>query len=98
MNQPKGESVINYAIRLETTLATIQRDHPAEVTQVNLETSMRDQFYLGLKKSYKKSLRYLYDTGASFEAILRAARKAEAEAEHYKCVAPTPSLSLFSIS
>ena len=40
--------------------------------------------YLGLKKTYKESLRYLYDTGASFDAILRAARKAEAETEHYK--------------
>ena len=29
-------------------------------------------------------MRYLYDTGASFDAILKAARKAETEAEHYK--------------
>ena len=36
-------------------------------------------------------MRYLYDTGASYDAILKAARKAEAEAEHYKEVDPAPA-------
>ena len=60
LNQNKTESVTNYAIQLETTLANIQWDHPTEVTQINLDTSKRDQFYLGLKKPYKESKRYLY--------------------------------------
>ena len=84
MTQAKQQNVTNYAIRLESTLANIQRDHPAEAAQIDLDTSKRDHLYLGLKKTYKESLRYLYNTGASFDAILRAARKAEAEAEHYK--------------
>ena len=37
-----------------------------------------------MKKTYRDSLRYLYDTGSPYQAILTAARKAEAEAEHYK--------------
>ena len=55
--------------------------------------SKKDQFYLGLKKSYKESWRYLYlyDTGAPFYAILRAARKAEAEVEHFKDTDPAPT-------
>ena len=93
LNQAKGESVTNYAIRLETTLANIQRDHPAEVTEINLDTSKRDQFYLGLKKSYKESLRYLYDTGAASESILKVARKAEVEEENYKDNDPAPAKS-----
>ena len=79
MTQAKQENVTNYAIRLESTLANIQRDHPAEAAQIDLDASKRDQLYLGLKKTYKESLRYLYDTGASFDAILKAARKTEAE-------------------
>ena len=84
LTQAKQKSITNYAIRLESTIANIQRDHPMEATQINLEASKRDRLYLGLKKTYKESLRYLYDTGASFDAILKAARKAEVEAEQYK--------------
>ena len=49
-----------------------------------MDTSQRDRFFQGLKKTYWDSLRYLYDTGSPYQAILTAARKAEAEAEHYK--------------
>ena len=91
MTQAKQENVTNYAIRLESTLANIQRDHPAEAAWINLDASKRDCLYLGLKKTYKESLRYLYDTGASFDAILKAASKAEAEAEHYKDSEPAPA-------
>ena len=91
LGQTKGESVTNFAIRLETTLANIQRDHPRQMTDASMEASRRDRFYQGLKKSHKESLRYLYDTGAPYEAILRATRKAEAEAEHYKDADPAPA-------
>ena len=84
MSQSKGESVTNYAIRLETTLANIPRDHPHHVDRHYMEASQRDRFFQGLKKTYRDSLRYLYDTGAPYEAILTAARKTETEAEHYK--------------
>ena len=84
MSQGKTESVTNYAVRIESTLANIQRDHPHHVDPAYMESSGRDRFFQGLKKTYRDSLRYLYDTGATYEVILRAARKAEAEAEHYK--------------
>ena len=84
MSQGKTESVTNYAVRIESTLAAIQRDHPHLVDPAYMESSGRDRFFQGLKKAYRDSLRYLYDTGGSYEAILKAARKAEAEAEHYK--------------
>ena len=76
---------------METTLANIQRDHPRQMTDASMEASRRDRFYKGLKKSYKESLGYLYDTGAPYEAILRAARKAETEAEHYKDADAAPA-------
>ena len=84
LNQGKTESVTNFAIRLESTLANIQRDHPQQVNKVQMDASERDRLFQGLKKVYRDSLRYLYDTGAPYQAILTAARKAEAEAEHYK--------------
>ena len=82
MNQGKTESVTNYAVRLESTLATIRRDHPHFVDPAYMESSGRDRFFQGLKKTYRDSLRYLYDTGATYEVIVKAARKAEAE--HYR--------------
>ena len=84
LNQGKTESVTNFAIRLESTLANIQRDHPQQVNKVQMDASQRDRLFQGLKKVYRDSLRYLYNTGAPYQAILTAARKAEAEAEHYK--------------
>ena len=84
LSQSKGESVTNFAIRIETTLAKIRRDHPHQMDRNQGEASQRDRFFQGLKKNYRDCLRYLYDTGAPYENILTAARKAEAEAEHYK--------------
>ena len=54
------------------------------MTLAYMEASRRDRFFQGFKRSYRDSLRYLYDTGANYESILRAARKTEAEAEHYR--------------
>ena len=82
LSQEKTETVTNYAIRLETTIASIHQDHPYQMTLAYVEASRRDRFFQGLKRSYRDSLRYLYDTGAPYESILRAARKTEAEAEH----------------
>ena len=84
LSQGKTESVTNFAIRLESTLANIQRDHPTQVTRIQMDASQRDRFFQGLKKVYRDSLRYLYDTGSPYQAILTADRKAEAEVEHYK--------------
>ena len=84
LSQGKTESVTNFAIRLESTLANIQKDHPMQVNRMQMDASQRDGLFQGLKKVYRDSLRYLYDTGAPYQAILTAARKAEAEAEHYK--------------
>ena len=88
LSQGKTESVTNYAIKVETTLANIQRDHLQQVDRAQMRGSQRDRFFQGLKKNYRDSLRYLYDTGAPYQTILAAARKAEAEAEHYKEVEP----------
>ena len=84
LSQGRTESVTNFAIRLESTLANIKRDHPTQVTRIQMDASQRDRFFQGLKKVYRDSLRYLYDTGSPYQAILTAARKAEAEVEHYK--------------
>ena len=74
----------NYAVRIKSTLANIRRDHPHLVDPAYMESSGRDRFFQALKKTYRDSLRYLYDTGATYEVIMKAARKAEAEAEHYR--------------
>ena len=84
LSQERAETVTNYAIRLETTIASIHQDHPYQMTLAYMEASKRDRFFQGLKRSYRDSLRYLYDTGAPYETILRAARKTEAETEHYR--------------
>ena len=82
--QGKGESVTQFATKLESAISNVQRDHPMQSAHVNLRNSMRDCFYQGLKKSLKESLRYLYNTGAPYETILVAARTAEAEVENFK--------------
>ena len=84
LSQGKTESVTNFAIRLKSTLANIKRDHPTQVTRIQMDASQRDRFFQGLKKVYRDSFRYLYDTGSPYQAILTAARKAEAEVEHYR--------------
>ena len=45
LNQGKTESVTNFAIRLESTLANIQRDHPTQVTRIQMDASPRDRFW-----------------------------------------------------
>ena len=97
LSQGKTESVTNYAIKVETTLANIQRDHPQQVDRAQMRGSQRDRFFQGLKKNYRDSLRYLYDTGAPYQTILAAARKAEAEAEHYKEVEPATAKGAHAI-
>ena len=82
--QAPGESVTHFAIKLESAVSDMKRDHPMRTTRINLEGSMRDRFYHGLKKPLRESLRYLYNTGAPYEAILIAARTTEAEAENFK--------------
>ena len=47
LTQAKQESITNYAIRLESTIANIQRDHPMEATRIDMEASKRDRLYLG---------------------------------------------------
>ena len=45
LNQGKTESVTNFAIRLESTLANIQRDHPLQVNKVQMDASQRDRLF-----------------------------------------------------
>ena len=70
--------------RLETALNNIQRDHPGQLTQVTIQSSLRDRYYQGLKKTYKESLHYLYVAKAPYEEILTAARAVEAEQKDHK--------------
>ena len=84
LSQGKTEHISAFATRLETALNNIQRDHPGQLTQVTIQSSLRDRFYQGLKKAYKKSLHYLYAAKAPYEEILSAARTMEAEQEDYK--------------
>ena len=51
LSQSKGESVTNFAIRVETTLANIRRDHPHQMDRNHGEASQRDRFFQGLKKT-----------------------------------------------
>ena len=50
LSQGKTESVTNFAIRLESTLANFQTDHPTQVTRIQMDASQRDRFFQGLKK------------------------------------------------
>ena len=84
ISQNKGEQISSFATRLETAINSIQRDHPGQLTKATIQSSLRDQFYQGLKKTLKESLRYLYAAKAPYEDILTAARAAEAELEDYK--------------
>ena len=63
------------------------------MNKVSSEYHLRDQFYQGLRKNYRDSLRYLYDTGATYTQILKAARTAEAEADNFKEVETSKSLN-----
>ena len=49
----KGESVTNYAIKLNTVLTNIQKDHPHQMTLTSMKASKKDRFYQGLRKSYR---------------------------------------------
>ena len=84
LSQGKTKHISAFTTRLKTTLNNIQRDHPGQLTQVTIQSSLRDRFYQGLKKAYKESLRYLYAAKAPDEEILTAARAVEAEQEDYK--------------
>ena len=58
LSQEKAETVTNYAIRLETTIASIHQGHPYQMTLAYMEASRRDRFFQGLKRSYRDSLRF----------------------------------------
>ena len=85
LSQGKTEHISAFATSLETALNNIQRDHPGLLTQVTIQSSLRDRFYQGLKKTYKESLHYLYAANAPYEEILIAARAVEAEQENNLC-------------
>ena len=84
LSKGKNEHISAFATRLETAINNIQRDHPGQLTQAIIQSSLRDRFYQGLKKTYKESLHYLYAAKAPYEEILTAARAVEAEQEDYR--------------
>ena len=84
ISQGKGEQISLFATQLETALNYIEHDHPGQLTKATIQSSLRDRFYQGLKKSLKESLRYLYAAKAPYKEILTAARAAEPELEDYK--------------
>ena len=45
ISQGKTEMVAPHATRLETTITSIQRDHPGQMTEATIQTSLRDHFY-----------------------------------------------------
>ena len=53
LSKRKTEHISAFATRLETALNNIQRDHPGQLTQATIQSSLRDRFYQGLKKTYK---------------------------------------------
>ena len=76
ITQGKTKRVNCFVSKLEILVADIMPDHPGRMQQREAEAHRRDNFY--------QALRYLYDTGSSYGQILRAAKKAETEAEHFK--------------
>ena len=67
LSQGKNEHISAFATRLETAFNNIQRDHPGQLMQATIQSSLRDRFYQGLKKTYKESLYYLYAAKAPYE-------------------------------
>ena len=84
LSQGKSEHISAFATRLETAINSIQQDHPGQLTQATIQSSLHNRFYQGLRKTYMESLLYLYATKAPYEEILTAARAVEAEQEDYK--------------
>ena len=84
LSQGKNEHISAFATRLEIAINSIQQDHPGQLTQATVQSSLCDRFYQGLRKTYKESLCYLYAAKAPYEEILTAARAVEAEQEDYK--------------
>ena len=84
ITQTKMEKVNCFATWLESTVADIRKNHASKMNKASSEDHLKDRFYQGLRKNYRDSLRYLYDTGAMSTQILKAARTAEAEANNFK--------------
>ena len=84
ITQAKMEKVNHFATQLESTVADIRKNHAPKMNKASSEDHLRDRFYQGLRKNYRDCLRYLYDTGAMYTQILKAARMAEAEADNFK--------------
>ena len=59
-------------------------DHAAKMDKASSEDHLRNRVYQRLKKNYRDSLKYLYDTGATYTQILKAAQMAKAEADNFK--------------
>ena len=84
ITQSKTEKVNCYGTRLESTVADIRKNCEPKMDKASSEDHLHNRFYQGLRKNYRDSLRYLYDTGATNTQILKAARTAEAEADNFK--------------
>ena len=92
ITQGKTERVNCYATWLESTVADIRKDHTGKMNKASSKDHLRDRFYQGLRKHYQDSLQYLYDTGAMYTQILKAAQTAEAEADNFKEVETSKSV------
>ena len=92
ITQTKTEKVNCFATCLESTVADIRKNHASKMNKASSEDHLREQFYQGLRKNYRDSLRYLFDTGATYTQILKAARTAEMEADNFKEVETSKSV------
>ena len=92
ITQTKTEKVNCFAMHLELTVANIRKNHAPKMNKASSKDHLRDLFYQGLRKNYRDSLRYLYDTGATYTQILKVARTAEAEADNFKEVETSKSV------
>ena len=76
--QGKTQTVRQFAAQVEAALINIHQSHPAQMCESCMMQVKRNQFFHGLKRTYKETFRYLYEEeDASFERILQAASTME---------------------
>ena len=77
----KNERISEFSVRLCSAIERVRRMYPDRVTDANAEVRLRERFFYGLRRSLRDSVRYRYDTGATYPQLLTALREQEAERE-----------------
>ena len=73
--------ISDFSVRLCSAIERVRRMYPDRVTDADAEVRLRERFFYGLRRSLRDSVRYRYDTGATYPQLLTALREQEAEHE-----------------